>query len=77
MSYLARPGCVLRSALISFGLLFLPLSIWFVYRDWQRYWGKALALVLASAAFLWFGLSRREDSWVSRIDDLGPDGPRQ
>lgn len=76
MTYLARPGCVLRSALISFGLLFLPLSIWFVYRDWQRYWGKSVALLLASAVFLWFGLSRRDDSWVSRIDDLGPGDPR-
>ena len=76
MTYLARPGCVLRSALVSFGLLFLPLSIWFVYRDWQRYWGKCVALLLASAVFLWLGLSRRDDSWVSRIGDLGPGGPR-
>jgi hypothetical protein len=75
MTYLARPGCVLRSALVSFGLLFLPMSIWFGHRDWHRYWGRSLVLLIVSAAFLWVALSRRPESWVSVIDDLDSRGP--
>ena len=65
-----RPGCVLRSALVVFGLLFLPMSIWFAYVNWRRNWGDALALFSISMLFLRFGLSRDEDSWVSSIDDM-------
>jgi hypothetical protein len=68
MTYAARPGCVLRSALVTFGVLFLPAAVWFA---WHGYWGRSLTLLAVSAAFLWLGLSRREDSWISAIDALG------
>ena len=75
MSYLARPGCVLRSALVTFGIVFLPTAIWFAHTSWHRYWGRSLTLLVVSAAFLWLGLSRREDSWLSAIDELSVDRP--
>ncbi len=70
---LPRPGRVLRAALVSFGLMFLPLAIWFAYANFHRYWLNALALFVVAVAFLRWGFSRDEDSWVSAIDDL--DGP--
>lgn len=77
MSYLARPGCVLRSALVTFGALFLPMAIWFAYMNWHRYWDRSLILFAVSTAFLWLGLSRREDSWMSAIDELSGDRPHR
>ncbi len=68
---LPRPGCVVRSALVTFGLLFLPLAIWFAWANWRRYAGDAMALVVVSVVFLRLGLSRDDDSWISAIDDLG------
>lgn len=72
---LPRPGCVLRSALVSFGLLFLPMACWFAYSNFHRYWIDALALFVISVVFLRWGLTRDEDSWMSVIDDLGGGEP--
>jgi hypothetical protein len=69
---LPRPGCVLRSALVLFGVLFLPMAAWFAYVNWHRYWRDSLALLIIGIVFLRLGLSRNEDSWISTIDDLGP-----
>lgn len=71
MASLPRPGCVLRSALVGLGLLFLPLAVWFAYASWRRYWGQSLVLFGIAVWFLKIGLSRNEDSWISTIDDLG------
>jgi hypothetical protein len=68
-----RPGCVLRSALVMFGILFLPMSVWFAYVSWRRNWGNALALFSISMLFFRLGLSRDDDSWISSIDDLHND----
>ncbi|MDB4877238.1 MAG: hypothetical protein JWM41_3684 [Gemmatimonadetes bacterium] len=65
---MTRPGCLVRGALVTFGVLFLPLALWFA---WRRFWGQAVALLLVSAAFLKLGLSRDEDSWLAAIDELG------
>ncbi|HEY4131550.1 MAG TPA: hypothetical protein VGM50_13105 [Gemmatimonadaceae bacterium] len=70
---LPRPGRVLRAALVIFGVLFLPMACWFAYVDFRRYWINSLALFIIGIAFLRWGLTRDEDSWVSAIDDL--DGP--
>jgi hypothetical protein len=70
MAKIARPGCMLRSALVVFGLLFLPMSILFAYKDWERYWIRSSILFVVSMVFLWWGLSRNENSWVTMIDDL-------
>lgn len=76
MTKIARPGCMLRSALVMFGLLFLPMAILFAYKSWPRYWLRASVLLLVSIVFLWLGLSRHENSWVTMIDDLDA-GDRQ
>lgn len=64
---MSRPGCVLRATLVSFGLIFLPMAVWFA---WKRYWGNAAALFLVSVMFLKLGTSRDDDSWMSAIDEL-------
>jgi hypothetical protein len=58
---------VLRTALVSFAVIFLPIAIWFACK---LHWGSALALLIVSAAFLKLGLSHDEDSWMSAIDEL-------
>ena len=74
---LPRPGCLLRSMLVTLGGLFLPLALWFAYVNWHRYWGNALGLLIVGVVFLRIGLNRDEDSWLSTIDDLGGDDPRR
>lgn len=76
MAKIARPGCMLRSALVAFGLLFLPMAVLFAYKSWERYWLRSVVLFVVSIVFLWLGLSRNENSWVSMIDDLDA-GDRQ
>lgn len=68
---LPRPGCILRAALVLFGLLFLPMACWFAYTDFHRYKIDAIALFIISIAFLKWGLSRDENSWTAMIDELG------
>jgi hypothetical protein len=70
---MARPGCVLRGALICFGLLFLPLGLWFAFRSFPRYVGQSLALIAVSLVFLRVGVSKEENSWMAAIDELGDD----
>ena len=72
MARLARPGCLLRSALVMFGVLFLPMAALFAYKNFARYWARSLVLLVVSIAFLWLGLSRDEKSWVTMVDDLDP-----
>ena len=67
---------MLRSALVAFGLLFLPMAVLFAYKSWERYWLRSVVLFVVSIVFLWLGLSRNENSWVSMIDDLDA-GDRQ
>ena len=76
MARLPRPGCVLRTSLVLFGLLFLPMAIFFAYESWTRYWGRATVLGVVSVVFLWLGLSRNENSWVTMVDDLEADDRR-
>lgn len=63
-------GCLLRATLVTFGLLFLPMSAWFAHRGFSRYWLESIALLLIGLMFLRLGLSRRENSWIALIDDL-------
>lgn len=74
---LPRPGCLVRSALVLFAMLFLPMAIFFLYRDWRRYWFESTVLIFVSVVFLAAGLNRDEDSWISAIDDLGPEDRRK
>lgn len=68
---LPRPGCVIRSALVMFAVLFLPLAIWFAYANFRRYWGESLVLISVSLLFLRLAFSRDDDSWLAAIDELG------
>lgn len=72
---LPRPGCVIRSALVIFALLFLPMAIWFAYASWRTYWGESLVLMSISILFLRLAFARGEDSFLAAIDELGGDGP--
>lgn len=70
MAKMARPGCLVRSALVAFGVCFIPMALWFAFAMEHRYWGRSIVLLVASIVFLWLGLSRREDSWLTMIDEL-------
>ena len=63
-------GCLLRATLVMFGLLFLPMAGWFVHRGFARYWLEASALTIVGLVFLRLGLSKKDNSWLSLIDDL-------
>ncbi|HXT16101.1 MAG TPA: hypothetical protein VN706_10765 [Gemmatimonadaceae bacterium] len=74
---LPRPGCMVRSALIVFALLFLPMAILFAYRDLRHYWLESLVLIFVSIAFLRAGLDRRDESWLAAIDELSDSDRRK
>ena len=63
-------GCLLRATLVMFGLLFLPMAFWFAHRGFSRYWLESGALLVVGLGFLRLGLSRKDNSWLSLIDDL-------
>lgn len=63
-------GCLLRATLVMFGLLFLPMSVWFAHKGFSRYWLEATALLLIGLMFLRLGLSKKDNSWLALIDDL-------
>jgi hypothetical protein len=65
---MVRPGCVVRTTLVVFGIIFLPMAIWFF---WKMYWGSGIAVGVLSAISLKLGLARDADSWMSMIDELG------
>ena len=70
-----KPGCLLRSTLAICGVVFLPISIWFLH-NWFRHreqWLQAvqgLVLIFVSVAFLRLAFTRKEGSWISAVDDL-------
>lgn len=72
---MSRPGLVVRATLVIFGVMFLPWSLFIVYRDPARYWLQSVILLALSVYALRLGLSRDEDSWLSAIDDLHSDKP--
>ena len=74
---LPRPGCIVRSALAIFGLLFLPMAVIFLYRDWSHRWPESLVLIFISVVFLRAAFNRSEESWLSAIDELGPGDRRR
>jgi hypothetical protein len=63
-------GCLLRATLVMFGVLFLPMAVWFAHRGLSRYWLEASALLVIGLVFLRLGLSKKDNSWMSLIDDL-------
>ena len=74
---LPRPGCVVRSALVVFGLVFLPMAVIFLYRDWSHRWPESVILIFVSVVFLRAAFNRDDESWLSAIDELGPDDRRK
>lgn len=65
-----RPGCIVRSSLAVFGVLFFPIALWFAFR---RLWLEAFVLGVISILFMRLAFDKSEDSWISAVDDL--DGP--
>jgi hypothetical protein len=70
-----KPGCLLRSTLAICGVVFLPIAVWFfhnwfVHRDQWRQAIQGIVLVVVSIAFLYLAFSRKENSWISAVDDL-------
>ena len=61
------PGCLVRSTLAVFGVVFVPMAIWFAHR---RHWLEALVLAIVSVLFLRWAFDRSEDSLLTAIDDL-------
>jgi hypothetical protein len=70
MAPASSTGCLLRATLVMFGLLFLPMAVWFAHRGFSRYWLEASALLVIGLLFLRLGLSKKDNSWISLIDDL-------
>jgi len=70
MARTSSTGCLLRATLVMFGLLFLPMAVWFAHRGFSRYWLEASALAIIGLMFLRLGLSKKDNSWLSLIDDL-------
>lgn len=70
MARTSSTGCLLRATLVMFGILFLPMAAWFAHRGLSRYWLQASALVVIGLVFLRLGLSKKDNSWLSLIDDL-------
>jgi hypothetical protein len=70
-----NPGCLLRSTLAVCGIVFLPFSVWFL-RSWiqsSANWRQGLqgiALIAVSIVFLRLAFTRKDNSWISAIDDL-------
>jgi hypothetical protein len=60
----------LRATLVMFGLLFLPMAVWFAHRGFSRYWVEAMVLTAVGIVFLRLGLSRKDNSWLALLDDL-------
>jgi hypothetical protein len=74
---LPRPGCIVTSALIVFAILFLPMAVLFLYRDWRHHWLESVILIAVSIVFVRTALNRGDDSWISAIDELGPEDRRK
>jgi len=61
------PGCLVRSSLAVFGVIFVPIAIMFVVRG---HWLEAFVLAVISVLLLRWAFDRREESWLKSIDDL-------
>ena len=57
------------------GVVFLPISVWFLH-NWFRntsQWRQGvqgIVLIVVSIVFLRLAFTRKEDSWISTVDDL-------
>ena len=67
---MVKPGCLVRSSLAVFGVLFFPMALWFAFR---RLWLEAFVLGVISILFMRLAFDRSDDSWLSAVDDL--EGP--
>lgn len=62
MAKLPRPKSIVRISLALFGVLFVPLGVWFLRDPRHRYWMQGVALFMS--AILCFYLAFRRDSWL-------------
>jgi hypothetical protein len=69
MANLPRPGCLVRSSLALLGVMFMPLSIWFLRDVKHRYWSQSLALFIGALVCFYFAF--RRDTWLmTALDGL-------
>lgn len=69
MPSLRRPGCIVRSSLALFGIMFLPLTVWFGFGRRHHYWNESIGLFVAAAFFLYLAV-KRDSALLAAIDDL-------
>jgi hypothetical protein len=53
------------------------MAILFLYRDWRHHWLESVILIVVSIVFVRTALNRSDESWISAIDELGPDDRRK
>jgi len=69
MPNLPRPGCLVRSSLAFLGVMFMPLSIWFLRDARHRYWSQSVALFVGALVCFYFAF--RRDTWLmTALDGL-------
>lgn len=69
MAKLIRPSRVVRSLLSGFGMLFLPLGIWFMRDPRHRYLTESIALLVIGVLGVYYGF-RRDTKLMEALEGL-------
>jgi hypothetical protein len=69
-----KPGCLVRSTLAVFGVIFLPAGAWMLYVSPGTRWPEALVLLSLSALAIRFAVAR-DSALLAAVDRLGGDEP--
>jgi hypothetical protein len=69
MAKLIRPSRLVRGLLAGFGVLFLPLGIWFIRDARHRYLTESIALIVIGVLGIYFGF-RRNTSLMEALEGL-------
>lgn len=69
MAKLIRPGRLVRATLTLFGVLFLPLGIWFARDPRHRYLTESIALLIMAAVCFYYGF-RRDTKLMELLEGL-------
>jgi hypothetical protein len=69
MAKLIRPSRLVRITLVSMGVLFLPLGIWFIRDPRHRYLTESIALMIIGALGIYYGF-RRDTKLMEALEGL-------
>lgn len=69
MAKLIRPSRLVRITLVSMGVLFLPLGIWFMRDARHRYLTESIALIVIGLAGIYYGF-RRDTKLMEALEGL-------